>query len=65
MKTYEEKIQDVLDVLNKPLEEEVQKWQDIASGLKTYEEVKGSLHPEIRSRSLELAEQWEKEGGVR
>jgi hypothetical protein len=61
MKTYEEKIQDVLDVLNKPLKEEVQEWLDIASGLKTYEEVKGSLRPEIRSRTLELVAQWEKE----
>jgi hypothetical protein len=61
MKTYEEKIQDVLDVLNKPLEEEVQKWQDIASGLKTYEEVKGSLNRELRCRTLELVEQWRKE----
>jgi hypothetical protein len=61
MKTYEEKIQDVLDVLNKPLEEEVQKWQDIASGLKTYEEVKGSLNRKLRCRTLELVEQWRKE----
>jgi hypothetical protein len=58
MKTYEEKIQDVLDVLNKPLKERVQEWQDIASGLKTREEVK----VELKSRTLELVEQWEKEG---
>ena len=63
MKTYEEKIQDVLDVLNKPLQEYVQKWQDIASGLKTYEEVKGSLNRELRCRTLELVEQWRKERG--
>ena len=61
MKTYEEKIQDVLDVLNRPLKEDVQKWLDIANGLPTYEEVKGTLHPTLKSRSLELAEQWAKE----
>jgi hypothetical protein len=65
MKTYEEKIQEALDVLNKSLKEEVQMWLDVASGLKTYEEVKGSLHPELRSRTLELVEQWKKEGSMR
>jgi len=61
MKTYEEKIQAVLDVVNRPLKEDVQKWLDIANGLSTYEEVKGALHPALKSRSLELVEQWKKE----
>jgi signal transduction histidine kinase len=59
--THDEKIEQLLKYLDKTIQEEVQEWQDIASGLKTYEEVKGSLHPELRSRTLELVEQWEKE----
>jgi signal transduction histidine kinase len=59
--THDENIEKLLKYLNKTIQEEVQEWQDIASGLKTYEEVKGSLRPEIRSRTLELVEQWEKE----
>ena len=54
----DEKIQAILDVLDRPLREDVQKWLDIASGLKTYEEVKGSLRPELRSRTLELVKEW-------
>ena len=63
--THDEKIEMLLRVLDKTIQEEVQEWQDIASGLKTYEEVKGSLHPEIRSRTLELVEQWRKERSMR
>jgi signal transduction histidine kinase len=59
--THDENIEKLLKYLDKTIQEEVQEWQDIASGLKTYEEVKGSLHPELRSRTLELVEQWEKE----
>lgn len=61
MKTYEEKLKEAIDALDKPMKEQLQKWQDIASGLKTYEEVKGALHPTLKSRSLELVRQWEKE----
>jgi hypothetical protein len=61
MKTYEEKLKDVMDVLNRPLKEDVQKWLDVANGLPTYKEVKGALHPALKSRSLELVEQWKKE----
>jgi len=60
--TYEEKIQAVLDVINRPLQKDVQKWLDIANGLSTYEEVKKGLHPVLKSRSLELVKQWEKKG---
>jgi hypothetical protein len=60
--TYEEKIQAVLDVINRPLQKDVQKWLDIANGLPTYEEVKKGLHPVLKSRSLELVKQWEKKG---
>ena len=63
--THDEKIEKLLKYLDKTIQEEVQEWQDIASGLKTYEEVKGSLHPEIRSRTLELVEQWRKERSMR
>jgi signal transduction histidine kinase len=59
--THDEKIEQLLKYLYKTIQEEVQEWQDIASGLKTYEEVKGSLRPEIRSRTLELVRQWERE----
>jgi signal transduction histidine kinase len=59
--THDENIEKLLKYLDKTIQEEVQEWQDIASGLKTYEEVKGSLHPELRSRTLELVEQWKKE----
>lgn len=50
----------VLEVLNRPLRDEVQGWLDVASKLKTYEEVKGSLNPVLRCRSLELVEEWKK-----
>jgi hypothetical protein len=50
-----------MDVLNRPLKEDVQKWLDVANGLPTYKEVKGALHPALKSRSLELVEQWKKE----
>jgi hypothetical protein len=60
--TYEEKIQAVLDVINRPLQKDVQKWLDIANGLPTYEEVKKGLHPVLKSRSLELVNVWEKKG---
>ena len=63
--THDEKIEQLLKYLDKTIQEEVQEWQDIASGLKTYEEVKGSLHPELRCRTLELVEQWEKERSMR
>jgi signal transduction histidine kinase len=63
--THDENIEKLLKYLNKTIQEEVQEWQDIASGLKTYEEVKGSLRPEIRSRTLELVEQWKKERSMR
>jgi signal transduction histidine kinase len=63
--THDEKIEKLLKYLDKTIQEEVQEWQDIASGLKTYEEVKGSLRPELRSRTLELVEQWKKEGSMR
>ena len=65
MRTYEEKLKEAIDALDKPMKEQLQKWQDIASGLKTYEEVKGSLRPEIRSRTLELVRQWERERSVK
>jgi hypothetical protein len=61
MKKYEEELKEAIATLNKSLKEDVQKWLDTANGLPTYEEVKGALHPTLKSRSLELAEQWAKE----
>jgi hypothetical protein len=63
MKTYEEKLKEAIDKLNEPLKKQLQKWSDIANGLPTHEEVKGALHPALKSRSLELVEQWKKERG--
>ena len=58
------KYQNLIDLLNKPMREDVQKWLDIADKLKTYEEVKGAIHPVLRSRSLELVEEWAKKKGA-
>ena len=55
-------LEKLTNLLNKPMQEEVQAWLDIANGLHTYEEVKGSVHPVLRSRSLELVEEWAKKG---
>ena len=55
-------IEELIARLDRTIQEEVQAWLDVANGLYTYEEVKGSVHPVLRSRSLELVEEWAKKG---
>ena len=55
-------IEELIARLDRTIQEEVQAWLDVANGLHTYEEVKGSVHPVLRSRSLELVEEWAKKG---
>jgi hypothetical protein len=60
-----DKYDKVLEVLNRPMREDVQVWLDVANKLPTHKEVKASLHPVLQSRILELVEEWEKGGLVK
>lgn len=50
----------LLETLNRPMRDEVQVWLDVANKLTPYEEVRKNLNPEMKSRVLELVEEWKK-----